>query len=111
LLHELARTGVDPLPGRSSIYRALLRANLLEPHKGRRQREDFKRWERARSMELWQMDVMGGVKLADHPEASVVTGLDDHARFCVSARVAAGATARPVGDALEDAMRRHGVPD
>lgn len=48
------------------------------------------------------MDVMGGVKLADHCEASVVTGLDDHARFCVSAKIVARATARPVGDALED---------
>ena len=111
ILHELAKAGVDPLPGRSSIYRALLRASLLEPRKRRRQREDFKRWERARSMELWQMDVMGGVKLADNAEASIVTGVDDHSRFCVCARIVARATARPVCDALAEAMRRHGVPE
>jgi transposase InsO family protein len=111
LLHELGKAGVDPLPGRSSIYRALLRHHLIEPHKRRRQREDFKRWERARSMELWQMDVMGGVKIAEGAEASIVTGIDDHSRFCVCARIVARATARPVCDALSEAMRRHGVPE
>jgi hypothetical protein len=32
-------------------------------------------------MELWQMDVMGRVFLADGQEVKVVTGLDDHSRF------------------------------
>jgi hypothetical protein len=32
-------------------------------------------------MELWQMDVMGGVHLADGGEVKVVTGIDDHSRF------------------------------
>jgi hypothetical protein len=41
----------------------------------------------------------------------VVTGLDDHSRFCTSARVVARATARPVCDALTEAMGRHGVPE
>jgi hypothetical protein len=31
-------------------------------------------------MELWQLDVMGGVWLADGQELKVVTGLDDHSR-------------------------------
>jgi hypothetical protein len=62
-------------------------------------------------MELWQMDVMGGVKLEDGQELKIVTGLDDHSRFCVSAMLVARATARPVCEALAQAMRRHGVPD
>jgi hypothetical protein len=33
------------------------------------------------------MDVAGGVKIEDGTEASVVTGLDDHSRFCSSAKV------------------------
>ena len=28
-------------------------------------RADYKRWERSRAMELWQMDIVGGVRLAD----------------------------------------------
>jgi transposase InsO family protein len=57
------------------------------------------------------MDVVGGVKINDAPDASVVTGLDDHSRFCVSAKVVARVTARPVCDVLVEAMRRHGVPE
>ena len=57
------------------------------------------------------MDVMGGVYLADGSELKVVTGIDDHSRFCVSAKVVKRATARPVCDALAEAMRAHGIPD
>jgi hypothetical protein len=62
-------------------------------------------------MELWQMDVVGGVRLADGRELKVITGIDDHSRFCVSAALTARATARPVCEALIAAMARHGVPD
>jgi hypothetical protein len=33
-------------------------------------------------MELWQMAVMGGVRLADGNEAKVLTGVDDHSHYC-----------------------------
>jgi transposase InsO family protein len=109
--HQLAREGVDRLPGRSSIYRCLVRHGLIDPQKRRRRREDYKRWERTRPMELWQMDVMGGVTLEDGSELKIVTGLDDHSRFCVSALLVPRATARPVCEALAAALRRYGVPD
>ena len=57
------------------------------------------------------MDVVGGVRIVDGSEAKVVSGLDDHSRFAVSARVVARATARPVCDASTYAMRVHGVPE
>jgi transposase InsO family protein len=107
----LDQEGVDPVPSRSAIYRALLRHNLVDQKARRKRRSDYKRWERARAMELWQMDIMGGVYLTDGSELKVVTGIDDHSRFCVSAKVVKRATARPVCDALADAMRVHGVPD
>jgi transposase-like protein len=78
---QLRREGVVPLPGRPSIYRALIRHKLIEP--ARRRREDCKRWERSKAMELWQMDVTGGVYLADGTELKAVTGIDDRSRFCV----------------------------
>jgi hypothetical protein len=61
-------------------------------------------------MELWQMDIVGGVRIVDGSEAKIVSGIDDHSRFVVSARVVARATARPVCDALTHAMGTHGVP-
>ena len=108
---RLANEGFDPVPGLSSIYRTLVRHHLLEPTPRKRQRSDYKRWERSRSMELWQMDVVGRFHLADGTEVKVVTGVDDHSRFCVCARVVARATAKPVCEALQWALRTHGVPD
>jgi hypothetical protein len=40
-----------------------------------------------------------------------VTGIDDHSRFCVIAKVVARATARPVCDALLDALNTYGIPE
>jgi hypothetical protein len=46
-------------------------------------------------MELWQMDIVGGVLLPDGVEAKVVTCVDDHSRFAVAAKVVRRATAAP----------------
>jgi Homeodomain-like domain len=109
ILFWLEREGVQPLPGRTSVERCLVRHGLVTPQARRRKRSDYKRWERSRAMELWQLDVVGGVRLADGSEAKIVSGIDDHSRFVVCARVVARATARPVCDALVHAMRTHGV--
>lgn len=111
IVHQLRRDGFAALPGRSSVYRALIRHGLIEAGKRRRRRVDYRRWERDRAMELWQMDVVGRIHLADGTELSAVTGIDDHSRVCVSARLVVRATARPVCDAFADAMRRWGVPE
>ena len=107
---QLEREGIDPLPGRSSVYRALVRHGLIVPGRRKRRRSDYRRWERGRAMELWQMDVMGRVHLADGLEVKVVTGIDDHSRFIVCAQVVVRATARPVCQALAVALGRHGIP-
>ena len=111
IVHQLERDGVAPVPGRSSVYRALVRHGLVDPKRRKRRREDYRRWQRSRAMELWQMDVVGRIYLADGTELSAVTGIDDHSRFCVCARLVARATAKPVCHALADAMRAHGIPD
>jgi transposase InsO family protein len=110
IVWQLERAGTVPVPGRSSIYRALVRHGLVEAKKRKRRREDYRRWERGRAMELWQMDVMGRVFLAGGLEVKVVTGIDDHSRFVVCAKAVLRATARPVCQALSEALARHGVP-
>ena len=62
-------------------------------------------------MELWQLDVLGGVYLADGTALSVVTGIDDHSRFCVLAKLVLRATAQPVCDGLLEALATHEVPE
>jgi hypothetical protein len=59
---------------------------LMAP-KARKRREDYLRWERPEPMQLWQMDIVGGVFLTSGVEVKVVTGVDDHSRFCVVAKV------------------------
>ena len=109
--HELARRGIEPVPSRASIYRALRRGGLVEPHARRRQKQAWRRWQRQRPMQLWQMDVMGGLELAAGGEAKLVTGIDDHSRFCVAAGVVERASARAVCQVFAAALARHGVPE
>ncbi len=100
LVHEASREGLDPVPSRSGVYRALKRAGLIDPQARRRRDRRFKRWERGGAMELWQMDVVGGIVLADGREAKVLTGIDDHSRFVVCAGLMLRATSRAVCSAL-----------
>ena len=109
--YQLERDGISPVPGRSSIYRALLRHGLVAAEQRRRRRADYRRWERGRPMELWQMDVVGGFHLSDGVELKAVSGIDDNSRFVVSAQLVARATATPVCEALLAALRRHGCPE
>jgi transposase InsO family protein len=109
--HQLTRAGAEPVPSRSAIYRCLRRHQLIELRRRRRRREEFRRWERDRPMELWQMDVMGGVFFEDDTEGKIVTGVDDHSRFCIAAGVVTRATSKAVCAVLAEALRRHGIPD
>jgi transposase InsO family protein len=110
LVHEAARAGVSPVPSRSGVYRLLKRSNLIDASARRKRDRKFKRWERAAAMELWQMDVVGGVLLADGREMKVLTGIDDHSRFVVCAGLMLRATSRAVCGHFAEAMRRYGVP-
>ena len=105
-------TAIDPHPARQggvdSSARTLVDLSDPRPPPPHRadasesgDASDYKRWERSRSMELWQMDVVGRFYLDDGTEGKMVTGIDDHSRFCVCARVVARATARPVCEALQ----------
>ena len=108
---ELGRLGVVPAPSRMSVYRVLVRHGLIEPAARKRPRDSYLRWERDEPMALWQMDIVGGMFLADGTEAKVVTGVDDHSRYCVIASVVARATGRAVCLAFASALREFGVPD
>jgi transposase InsO family protein len=110
LVHEATRAGFDPVPSRSGIYRALRRAGLIDPGARRRRDRKFRRWERGGAMELWQMDVVGGVVLRDGRDPKILTGIDDHSRFVVCAGLMVRATSRAVCALFAEAMSRHGVP-
>ena len=109
--HQLHHLGLHPVPSRSAIYRCLRRHQLIELRRRRRRREEFRRWEREHPMQLWQMDVMGGVFLSDDTELKVVTGVDDHSRFCIAAALVTRATSKAVCAVLAACLHRYGIPD
>jgi transposase InsO family protein len=107
---ELVRKKVTPAPSESAVYRCLVRAGVIDPVKRHRRKEIWKRWERGGPMELWQMDLVGGFLLADGTSAKALTGIDDHSRFCVSARLMPRERTQLVCDGFVAAMHAHGVP-
>jgi transposase InsO family protein len=107
---ELARKRVEPVPSESAVYRCLVRAAVIDPISRRRRRETWKRWERGGPMELWQLDVVHGFLLADGTTAKALTGIDDHSRFCVLARLMTRERTQAVCDGFSSALRTYGVP-
>ena len=89
---------------------------LLRQWPRKRPKESFKRFQRPAPMQLWGIDIVAGVQLVDTVtgelrEAKLVTGIDDHSRFCVMATVVERATARAVCLAFAQALARYGVPE
>lgn len=111
LVFELAKRRVMPVPSESAAYRALVRAAMIDPSLRDRRSRKWKRWERGAAMELWQMDVVGGFPLADGTSAKALTGIDDHSRMCICARLMARERTRAVCDGLRSALAAYGVPE
>lgn len=109
VVFELDRQGVGPVPSRATVHRALVRNGLVEPQEQRHRRK-YKRWQREAPMHLWQMDLVGGIYLADGRECKMVTGIDDHSRYVVIVAVVAVPNGRAVCDALTAAMGDYGIP-
>jgi transposase InsO family protein len=109
IAHELSDRGVAPAPSRVTVHRVLVRNGLVEAQAQQHQRK-YRRWQRDAPMQLWQLDLVGGVPLADGRECKLVTGIDDHSRFVVISTVVAVPSGRAVCDAFAAAMRRYGVP-
>jgi transposase InsO family protein len=103
------------VPSERTIDRILHRQGLLRARPRKRPRESYQRFERPGPMQLWQMDIVGGIRLVspvtgELREAKVVTAVDDHSRYCVIAKVER-ATGRAVCLALAEALARFGVPE
>ena len=109
IAHELALRGVQAPPSRSSVYRVLVRHSLVAAQQQNHKRK-YRRWQRDAPMQLWQLDIMGGVFLAGGRECKLVTGIDDNSRFVVIATVVTEPSARAVCAAFSAAMSRYGLP-
>jgi transposase InsO family protein len=104
------------VPSERTIDRILHRHGLLRGRPRKRPKDSYLRFERPGPMQLWQMDIVGGIRLVslvtgEVREAKVVTAVDDHSRYCVIAKVVERATGRAVCLALAEALARFGVPE
>lgn len=115
---ELLRKQVDgeTIPAVRTIVRILHRQGLSLPRPRKRPRSSYRRFERPGPMQLWGIDIVGGIRLVDVTtgvvrDAKLVTGVDDHSRYCVMAHVVERATARAVCLAFAQALSRFGVPE
>ena len=104
---ELARAGMD-LPAVSTIHQALRRNGLVPPGKPRRAKAD-KRFERASSNELWQIDSTE-LELADGRRACVFDCLDDHARYLLCALACRSPSAEAAWACFSQAAAAYGLP-
>ena len=106
---EVAQRGVAGAPSRATVHRVLVRNAMVTPQAQRHKRK-YRRWARETPMALWQLDLVGGIYLADGRECKLLSGIDDHSRFVVVAAVLAVPSARAVAEAFIAAMRTYGVP-
>jgi hypothetical protein len=111
--HELAGHDLARVPSRATVHRVLTRNGMIDPQAQHHKRK-YKRWQRQAPMHLWQLDIVGGVPLADGRECKLLTGIDDHSRFVVIATVLARPSGREVGEAsatkhqADNPIPRHG---
>jgi hypothetical protein len=103
IVHELMRGPAvpEPMPSRATVHRILMRHGLVVGRVRRRKRSDYVRWQRPAAMQLWQLDIVYEPMLVDTAtgdvrEAKIVTGVDDHSRYCVMCAVSERATGRAV---------------
>ena len=89
----------------------LVRHGFISPVPRGRRREDYIRWERPEPMQLWQLDIVVGDGLVAGRKTKIITGVDEHSRYCVICVVVPRATGGAVCLALAAAFRRYGIPD
>ena len=106
---EVAQQGAAAAPSRATVHRVLVRNAMVTPQAQQHKRK-YRRWQRETPMALWQLDLVGGIYLADGRECKLLSGIDDHSRYVVIAAVLAVPSGRAVADAFVAAMKAHGVP-
>lgn len=97
--------GITPVSHRT-IHRILVEARLNNPISAPRRVWGRRRFQRARSNELWQ----GDFKMTDEDEW-MISYLDDHSRFVPGSRIQHNPTAEHAIKLLEESMKEYGKPN
>jgi transposase InsO family protein len=105
----LINDGCEGIPSRSTVHAILRRHGRVDPAKSHESKA-WKRFEREKPNELWQMDFKGHFATGKgrcHP----LTVLDDCSRYCIGLEACGDERGRTVQTRLEEIFRRYGMPD
>ncbi|KAA0923125.1 MULTISPECIES: IS481 family transposase [Rhodococcus] len=106
---ELSKEIGDRTPSRATVHRTLVRNGLVN-HQEQQHKRVYKRWQREAPMHLWQLDLVGGMFLVGGRECKMLTGIDDHSRFIVTATVLEHPSGNAVCEAFIAAIHKWGSP-
>jgi len=109
LARVLSNRGVENVPSASTITEILRRHGLLAESK--RETHAWKRFEREKPNELWQMDFKGDFEMRNGRRCYPLTACDDHSRFNVVLEACGDMKTGTVRGHLESAFRRYGLPE
>ena len=100
--HKLGVNGSPgPVPSRMTVHRILVRHGLIDPTVRKRRRQDYRRWQPDAPMQLWQLDIVGGLMLAEGADPPVECKVvADHNAF-VRTKNGSALLGGDVGDAGE----------
>jgi transposase InsO family protein len=109
LRHYLLNKGYKNVPSEATFNRTLKRHGLISKESTQKA-EHYKRFEKERPNEMWQMDFKGHFQMEEgrcHP----LTVLDDHSRFSICLNACDGEKEISVKEALTKAFREYGLPE
>ncbi len=66
------------VPSERTIDRILIRQGLLRQRPRKRPKASFERFQRPGPMQLWGIDIVGGIRLVDTGDRGVAGGEDRH---------------------------------
>ena len=106
MLKDRGHTGV---PAKSTITTILRRHGLIEAAQSLKHKP-YRRFERPRPNDLWQMDFKGHIPITRGGRCHPLTVLDDHSRFSLGVRACADDRTQTVRDHLTSIFRLYGMP-
>lgn len=89
IVWSLQREGISAVPSPSTVWHILTRRGAITPQPQKRPKSATKRFVFGRPNECWQSDWTGW-SLADGSAVAIAGSLDDHSRYLVGLRAAAG---------------------
>ena len=107
---RMLAVGVRNVPAASTITAILHRHGLIEQAESIKH-QPWRRFERSRPNELWQMDFKGHVPMHRGGRCHPLTVLDDHSRFAVALRACSNERYETVRSEFVTIFRRYGLPE